>query len=218
MHRHPDNTNLHLHSSSVFEGLPIQLDKGPFVYEYLHRLKVTMENALVDYSRVFAFRIDLRLPAGLCLPEQTCTNAVVHLFLESFKAKIKHNRDMAARNNVRAHGCKVRYVWAREVGGHGLPHYHLLFLLNQDAFYTLGKMDSQNDNMYRRLDEAWAGALGLPVETVSGLVHEPDNAVYRLHRDDLGSQAGLFYRASYLCKTATKVYGDGNHAFGASRS
>jgi hypothetical protein len=27
----------------------------------------------------------------------------------------------------------------------------------------------------------------------------------------------LFYRASYLCKSATKAYGDGQHGFGASR-
>lgn len=218
MRRHPDNTNLHLHSGGSFEGFPIQADKGPFVYEYLHRLGVTMASALADYPRVFAFRVDLRLPSILQFPEQAYTNSVIDLFLKSFKAKIKHNRYMAARNNKRAHGCRVRYVWAREVGSYGRPHYHLLVLLNQDAFYTLGRRDSQNDNMYRRLDEAWASALGVSVEAVSGLVHEPDNAVYRLHRHDQGGQAELFNRASYLCKTATKVYGDGNHAFGASRS
>lgn len=217
MHRHPSNTNLHLFTGSAFEGLPIQADKGPFVREYLHSLRATMANALGDHPRVFAFRVDLRLPAGMDLPDYAYTNTVIKSFIESFKAKLKHAQHAAAKNNIRVHNCKVRYVWAREFGSHGRPHYHLLFLLNQDAFYTLGKRDSVRDNMCSRLDEAWASALGLRLEAVSGLIHVPDNAVYRVRRNDAHSQALLFNRASYLCKTATKVYGDGQHAFGASR-
>ncbi|RON49544.1 inovirus Gp2 family protein [Pseudomonas frederiksbergensis] len=217
MPRHPSNTNLHLLNGSEFEGLPIQADKGPFVIEYLHILRATMANALGDYPRVFAFRVDPRLPAGMDLSDDACTNTVIKHFIESFKAKLKHAQHVAAKNNIRVHNCKVRYVWAREVGSHGRPHYHLLFLLNQEAFHTLGKRDSVRDNMCSRLDEAWASALGLPLEAVSGLIHVPDNAVYYLRRDDAGSQAELFNRASYLCKAATKVYGDGQHAFGASR-
>lgn len=217
MYRHPGNTNLHLLTGSAFEGFPIQADKGPFVREYLQSLKVTMANALGDYPRVFAFRIDPRLPAEMDLPGNAYTNTVIKLFIESFKAKLKHAQHVAAKNNIRVHDCRVRYVWAREVGSYGRPHYHLLFLLNQDAFHTLGKRESVRNNMCSRLDEAWASALGLPLEAVSGLIHVPDNAVYYLRRDDAHSQAQLFERASYLCKAATKVYGDGQHAFGASR-
>ncbi|MNY72085.1 hypothetical protein D3C86_2105620 [compost metagenome] len=71
--------------------------------------------------------------------------------------------------------------------------------------------------MRSRLEEAWASALGMPVGYVAGLVEVPQNPIYRVHYDDLGSQQDLFFRASYLCKAATKAYGDGQHAFGCSR-
>lgn len=71
--------------------------------------------------------------------------------------------------------------------------------------------------MFNRLSEAWASALRLPVSAVSGLVHIPDNAYYFLHRNDQGSIADFFYRASYMCKAATKAYGNGGHGFGCSR-
>jgi hypothetical protein len=89
--------------------------------------------------------------------------------------------------------------------------------LNYDAFNALGKFESGRSNMFNRLEEAWASALGLPVEAVRGLVEIPSNPTYCLRRNDPQGQADFFYRASYLCKAATKVYGDGQHGFGASR-
>ncbi|MTD34140.1 YagK/YfjJ domain-containing protein [Paludibacterium denitrificans] len=43
------------------------------------------------------------------------------------------------------------------------------------------------------------------------------NATYPLQRGDQQSIEALFYRASYLCKSATKEYGNGLHGFGVSR-
>lgn len=80
MIRHPDNTNLILHNGSTFQNWPIQEDKGPFIQQYLHRLQQTMQYALAQYPRVFAFRVDLRLncpefsrhsPSSLCNAFQT---------------------------------------------------------------------------------------------------------------------------------------------------
>ena len=71
--------------------------------------------------------------------------------------------------------------------------------------------------MFNRLAQAWASALGLSVEDVRGLVEIPANPAYCIRRNDPQSQADFFYRASYLCKVATKVYGNGLHGFGASR-
>lgn len=216
MLRHPDNTNLTIHYADTFQGLPVMADKGPFFSNYLARLKLTIERSLAQYSRVLAFRIDLRLPATTQLPDYAYTNEVISLFLESFKAKIKHNREIARRTNQYAHDSNVRYVWAREQGQGGRPHYHLVILLNQDAFYTVGKLDSDRVNMFHRLQEAWASALRLQVHEVSGLVEVPMNATYRLRRDAETYQE-LFKRASYLCKTATKAFGDGCHGFDTSR-
>ncbi|QIE89846.1 inovirus Gp2 family protein [Pseudomonas nitroreducens] len=217
MLRHPQNTNLHIHTDPHFEGLPVMVEKGPFISEYLGTLKSTIDLALGQYSRLLAFRADLHLPLGIDLPEYAYTNAVIREFWGSFKAKIEHNRDMARKQNPYAHGCRVRYVWAREVGAKQRPHYHLLILLNRDAFYTVGRLQSESPNMIIRLQEAWASALGLQVDQVNGLVEIPDNATYRMERGDLDALAKLFHRASYLCKVATKRFGDGCHGFGCSR-
>lgn len=218
MSRHPKNTNLTLHAESTYQGLAVQVDKGPFISEYLCRLHQTMGLALAQYPRVFAFRFDLRLPADTQLPDYVVTNAVIDRFIESFKAKIKHNRSQARQLNKHAHDSRVRYVWARELGQHGKPHYHLAIMLNRDAFTALGKFEAGRDNMFNRLVEAWASALGLPMETVIGLVEIPANSFYCLNSGEREGQAAFFYRASYLCKSATKVFGDGAHGFGCSRS
>ncbi|MCS3472590.1 hypothetical protein M2401_006355 [Pseudomonas sp. JUb42] len=218
MSRHLNNTNLILHSESTFYSWSIQEDKGPFICQYLHRLMETMQYAVAQYPRVFAFRVDLRLPSGVQLPEDALTNKVIERFIESFKAKIKHNRNMAEQSNPYAHDSKVRYVWAREYGQHGTPHYHLAILLNGDAFCALGKFEPDRKNMFNRLVESWNSALGKPVGDVSGSVEIPANPYYHLRRDDWNSQAEFFYRTSYLCKSASKYFGDGAHGFGCSRS
>lgn len=217
MQRHPDNSNLSLHYGNMYEVFPVQESKGPFISQYLSRLYHTLRNALGQYSRVFAFRIDLRLPADIELSDSAYTNEAIGRFIESFKAKIKHNRHKARRVNPNAHDSNVRFVWAREQGQHGKPHHHMVILLNYDAFSALGKYEVGRDNMFNRLVEAWASALGLPVEAVSGLVEIPNNPYYCLRRGDLAEQGKFFYRASYLCKSATKVFGEGHHGFGASR-
>jgi hypothetical protein len=217
MNRHPSNTNLILHNDSTFQGWPIQVDKGPFIQQYLSRLQQTMQCALAQYPRVFAFRFDLRFPTGAQLPDSVYTNQVIERFIESFKAKIAHNRSQARQLNKYAHDSRVRYVWARELGEHGKPHYHLAILLNRDAFTALGKFETGRDNMFNRLEGAWASALGLPAEAVKGLVEIPQNPFYFLNVDELEGRRAFFHRASYLCKAATKAFGDGIHGFGASR-
>ncbi len=217
MIRHPKNTNLTLHYENTYLGLAVQVDKAPFIQEYLSRLHQTISRSLSQYSRVFAFRFDLRLPTNIQLPDYAFTNEVVDRFIESFKAKIKHNRQMAKLVNKYAHDTTVRYVWAREQGQQGRPHHHFAILLNYDAFNALGKIESGRDNMFNRLEGAWASALGMSVEAIRGLVEIPDNPDYHLQRNELAGQAAFFYRASYLCKAATKAFGDGSHAFGASR-
>jgi len=218
MKRHPVNSSLRLFNESTFEGLQLMPKKGPFIEQYLTRLMRTIELALDEYPRVLAFRADLRLPDDVDLLSESDSDAVISRFLESFKAKIRHNRANARKQNKYAHDSRVRYVWAREVGQRERPHYHLLILLNRDAFYTLGKLESDADNMINRLQEAWASALGVSPDYARGLVHIPDNPVYRIgsgrQTDPLPE---LFYRASYLCKAGTKSYGTGKWGFGASR-
>jgi len=216
MLRHCQNSNLVFHDKPSYLDFPVQVDKGPFIRQYLERLYKTIGHALSEHARVFAFRVDLRFPAGVDHYEAQYSNQILERFFSSFKAKIRHNRRLATTENKYAHSSSVRYVWAREEGRHGRPHYHVAFLLNQDAFNSLGKFEVGRVNMFNRLQEAWASALGVPVETVRGLVEIPDNPSYYLRRDGLGV-GEFFYRASYLCKAATKAYGSGQHGFGSSR-
>jgi hypothetical protein len=218
--RHPANTNLHLYYGETFEGFPVQKGKGPYIREYLSDLKHTIELALAEYPRVLAFRVDLRLPQGAELPDYAYTNQVISRFFESFTKKIQYHQERVAERGY-SRGCKVRYVWSREIGQGGRQHYHRLILLNRDAYYTVGRLGSDRVNMISRIEESWAGALGLPVDLMRGLVHIPKNAEYlidRVNRRRKGDElTDLFYRASYLCKVATKSYGDRQRGFGTSR-
>lgn len=227
--RHPDNPNLHLHYGDTFEGFPIQSEVGPFIREYLSDLQRTIDLALAEYPRVLAYRVDLRLPQGVELPDFAYTNQVISRFFESFTKKIQYHQERVAERGY-SRGCKVRYVWSREIGQGGRQHYHLLILLNRDAYYTLGMLRSERVNMISRIEESWASALGLSKHGVDGLIHIPDNPTYRIDRHPrMRKVAGsdhkilvdelpdLFYRASYLCKKATKSYGDRQRGFGTSR-
>lgn len=198
-------------------GLAVTNRHGPLIEQYLRSLYNVIEDSLRSYGRVFAFRVDLRLPGQWSGYGTYIQNEVVSRFIESFKAKIRYNRECAKLSKPHAHDTVVRYAWAREVGEQGWPHYHFVILLNEDAYFTLGQFELGRDNMFNRLQQAWASALGIPVEMATGLVHIPENPVYRLRRDDMSALSSFFYRASYLCKADTKLFGDGQHGFGASR-
>lgn len=218
MKRNPQNTNLQLHCEDTYQGLPVQTKHGPLITEYLDILHSTMEKALNEHPRTFAFRIDLRFPEKLGAFDFIASNTMMERFFASFKAKVRHNRAIAKKKNSHAHNTTVRYVWAREIGRGSRPHFHLVIFLNNDAFFSLGNFESKQKNIFHRLQEAWASALRLDEDQVIGLVEIPNNPCYYVKFDDLESIDDLFFRASYLCKSATKSYGNGCHGFGSSRS
>lgn len=216
MIRHPQNRNLNLSHQPAYQDFLVQTNSGPLILEYLERTKQVIDLSLQQYGRVFAFRLDLRFPFGQYQPYLD-SNLVLERFIASFKSKIRHNRNKAQEASRYAHDTTVRYVWCRELGQHGVPHYHMAILLNNDAFCTLGKFELDRDNLFNRLHEAWASALGIAVESVVGLVELPKNPFYLVRRQDPESIAAFFYRVSYLCKAETKHYMNGVHGFGASR-
>lgn len=188
--------------------------RGPLVEEYLATLNNVLNRALQDHPRTFAFRVDLRLPSYDLDYEE---DRLIERFIASLKKKIRHNREMAKKKNGRAAVTRVRYVWARETADAGKPHFHFAFFLNQDAFHKLGVYGVGHKNMYNRVIEAWASALDLEARDADGLVHIPKNAMYSISMNNPASINNFFYRASYLTKLETKNYGEGRHAFGASR-
>lgn len=198
-----------------YRGYPVMQDKGPFLSQYLDRTISVLDDALEVHPRTFAVRFDLRIP-------QTHRNSgedkLINRFMNSLRAKIAWSRRRAAKTAMkgRVHKTDVHYIWAREVGQRGRPHYHFAVLFNRDAYRVIGKYEVGRDNLYSRILEAWASALRMDVEDAVGLVHVPRNATYEIGADDQESQDDFFYRVSYMAKSATKVLGP-RHSFGSSR-
>lgn len=215
MHRNEFNISKNhvIYLDNQYNSMPLM--KGhKMVTAYLDALHAVVSKALDQYRRVFAFRFDLRLPADTDL----FSNSVVSRFIESLKAKIRHNRATAKELQPQVHDTKFRYFWVREIGDSGRAHYHFVVLLNGNAFNWLGSYHSSEGNMATRIWEAWASALGETVGNAKPLVHFPDNPSYILFRGDQESVAVFFRRASYLCKAKTKQYGAGHHGYGSSRT
>lgn len=213
--RHPGNSNLHLHYEDTFHGLPVMAFHAPFITEYLERLYETTQLALSDHPRVFAVRFDLRFPDNDSVSESDST--VISRFVASLTERIEIARERAKRLNGFAHQTRVRWCWVREIGQEGRPHYHFVLLLNKDAYHTVGRFDSERENLYSRIQSAWASALKIAFEDADGLVHIPVNATFHLSQNDPEAMDRYFHRVSYLCKAATKDYGSRCRAFGCSR-
>jgi len=216
MKRHPKNNNLKLFFGESYEGFDVLKQHAPLFEEYLSRVLCVTRLALLIHPRTFAFRIDLRFPAGQLIDDAQ-TNKPLERFFASLRAKIHHNRKSRVEEAGYAHNTAVSYVWCREIGEHGVPHYHLAILLNRDAFFKLGKFKIGRKNLYNILIEAWASALKLPVKDSKGLVEIPENPTYALTSDDRDAFNDFFRRVSYFCKAKSKHFGDGVHSFGTSR-
>lgn len=212
------NKNLNLTYGAEFRSLPLMSSYSPMIVECLEALHGVLCKALQHNRRVFAFRFDLHLPAYIAANGEDFRDSVVSRFIASLKAKIRCNRESLASKGGQVHDTEVRYFWVREVGGNaGRVHYHFVVLLNGDAFNWLGNYDSSRPNTVNRVREAWASALGAPVDIAKPLVQFPESPSYTFCRDDPDSVRAFFYRASYLCKERTKQYGNGHHGYGASR-
>jgi hypothetical protein len=189
---------------------------------YLDSNWALLEYALRCYSKVFAFRLDLRLPDGYNYLD---TNLITRFF-SSFKAMLKADYHAKKRNSEGyVHRTDVLDVWAREVGNSGKPHYHVCILLNGNAHWRLGEFKDDRSSIANRVNAAWSSALNTHSNDsafwhTGGLVSFPDNCSYMLDRSkpDLNYHvAELNKRISYLAKVATKPRGDGIRCYGTSR-
>ncbi|MCB4797180.1 inovirus Gp2 family protein [Pseudomonas sp. NP21570] len=211
------NTNLRLIYGDNYQGLPIQTKQGPLIENYLEQCLNTITRALDEHPRTSTFWFILRFPNGRAVMHGEDSRAV-EKFIASMKAQISHDQQRTAQLRGTAHGSNVRHIWAKEYGRGGRPHLHCALLLNHDAYHTLGNFQSEQENVSSRIRTAWARALKLSWDQAYGLVEFPANPVYYLKRKGgLPGFEGFFFRVSYLCKAATKVYGDWSHAFGCSR-
>ena len=227
--RHPYNRKLTLFDGAEWHGLPVLTGRGPLIENYLERSHKVLQDAVEEYPRTCLIRCDLRVHQDRSEPDTT----VISRFLASLQAQIDADANRKWMACKRVHPCKLRHIWAREQGSSVHSHYHVALLLNRDAYFSLGDFrnrapgpqrenpaeGSVTRNMADRIRKAWASALGLRPEEAAGLVHFPENPVYRIDANspDFGQQfASAFYRVSYLTKAATKHYGDGHNSFGCS--
>lgn len=213
--RIPSNTNLTAFTARNYRGYRVLANHCPLAREYLDVTFGVLEHALWQHPRTFAFRVDLHLPGGYDFSD----SKVISRFWNSLRSKIKSDFLRKSKSG-RVHPSELNYIWARECPD-GKPHYHLVVLLNADAYDCLGRMDAYEGNLAAMVKQAWTSALGRSgdLKAVSVLVHFPQNAEYRIDRGFQSWQADfadLFYRASYLTKIRTKVFGNQKNTFGHS--
>lgn len=199
--------------SPFLDDLYVIDHRGPLIDHYLEKIKQVLDNFLTIHPRVIAIRVDLRFPAGY----EGGNESYVTRFIESFKSKVNAAQNRSRREGKAVHATKVGYIWVKEYGGSGGFHYHLVLLLNGDAFYQLGVFDVERGNLYARIVEAWASALGVhPVVGRAG-IHIPENAIYRLRGEDIiNIYRDLFFRLSYFAKQESKMYRHGRN-FGSNQ-
>jgi hypothetical protein len=163
-----------------------------------------------------AVRVDLRLPLQFDWMAQPDWRPLFSRFIASLKAKIKARQAQAMRDGKRFHPTKLNFVWTREFGQSGRPHYHCALFFNKQTFRGLGEFNPYSGSLYGMISSAWASALGLDEHLADGLVSIPRNAIYRIRRGERYDD--LFRRLSYFAKLASKLFGSGSHNFGASRT
>lgn len=219
--RHQDNPALKLWWDIYYQNMLVQTQRGPLIENYLEKLLFVMNQSRQDCNRLFAIRIDLHYPGGIHAGLIAPQNATISAFLQYL------HQELDAAGIKYPH--KLRNAWCCEQDTSENPHYHLLLLLNGDAYNGLGYMDKTPcgdygyDNLFHRIVRAWARAINHPQECMAGLVQVPrkpisnDLATWFFRSDDQTAFTDVFYAASYLCKAYTKPIGQGVHCFDGSR-
>ena len=190
----------------------------------LQRCQDTIDLALATHPRLMAVRIDLHFPNN----ELAADTKAITRFIDSLKAKLKANRQRKKKEDPdkRVHDTSLFYIWVREVGEQSeRAHYHLVLMLNKDAFCSVGDFKANPADKHERPSlfvmacQAWCSALKLEaVKNNASLVHFPQNPWYWLKLDERNSTdyKGFLERVSYLAKDRTKIYSKAARSFGCS--
>lgn len=216
--RHIDNPNLSLVYGSSYRELPIIELYTPMFSQYLDIVHNVLFSALEDHTRIAAFRVDLHYPADEPLPDFAYGNKAITAFIQSVKKQIMDHRKLASEKFDRVNHTAFHYVWVREIGDTGRPHYHVYIILNAYAYDSLGDWKNVKENMAYRFFRAWSKAIGVSVEQAVGLVQFPkENAIHVVSRNDPQAIGLLYHHMSYLCKVYSKVFTQWVHCIGSSQ-
>lgn len=191
---------------------------------YLQRCQDIIDLALATHPRLMAVRIDLHFPSN----ELAADTKAITRFIDSLKAKLKANRKSKKKEaeGKRVHDTSLFYIWVREIGEESeLAHYHLVLMLNKDAFCSLGNYQASLTDKHERpslfimICQAWCSALKLSnIEKHASLVHFPQHPWYwpRAEERNSGDHKRLLKRVSYMAKDRTKIYSKETRSFGCS--
>ena len=215
MKRNPLNTNHQLLHGDHFHGYPVQTSHGYLITNYLQRIHDCLYRSLEHRGRICVMRCDLYVPSHVSA-DVLLSNTLISKFIASMRAKIEHSQEQSRNEDHRVHNADMRYMWCREIGGNGRVHYHVALVFNHAAYAFMGKFDLARRNMYVRIHEAWASAIGMYTDDMRGYIHIPKNPTYHITRDHAASFLCVFHRLSYLAKMQTKEYNQGFHTFGCS--
>lgn len=220
--RNPDNPKQRFYYDGWYRGLPVQQrEQGPQIENYLETTLRVLQHTTDQQNRTLAFRLDLRFPQAMPVGPIHADNACLNRFFYALRKEL----DAAGTK----YHTEIRYLWAREQETSDKPHYHLMLLLNYDAFCALGTFSRSPDgcysydNLYHRCVRAWSCVIGWPQYNMKGRVHVAKDKltgqpyVYCLHRNDAATFSQVFYAASYLCKAYTKPIAQGIRCFDSSR-
>lgn len=79
------NRNLTVLTTPQYDGLQTLSLKNGTIEEYLYKIRSVMDYVVLNYSKVFAIRVDLRFPDTF----ESSDTAVITRFFESLKAQLK---------------------------------------------------------------------------------------------------------------------------------
>lgn len=207
---------------------------GQIDANYFEELIDVIQFAQCRHPRLTAIRVDLHYPASLLSNDMPRMSLVdqsdkITRFFKSLRAKLSALAERKQKAGLRLYSHDLHYVWVREQCASESPHYHILLLLNKDAFYHLGEYTNP-DSLAGLIIQAWASAWGLHARLAgydtdlalfAKVVHFPNNGIYYLNVNHPVARyehdwMELVKRVGYLAKTATKDIQSGWRSFGSS--
>ncbi|MEG3113528.1 inovirus-type Gp2 protein [Salinicola sp. 4072] len=221
---HTLNDKLRLYYEDTYRGFEVQQEEdGPLILNYLERSLQKLDAVTRINTTTFAFRVDLRFPVEMSRLPMHENNDVLARFFYFFRYELKRSQTKYAT--------QLHYLWAREQVNSDKPHYHLMILLNKNAYDSLGCFAPDGNgaysrnNLYHRMMRSWLKAMGFDHDDprFKQLAHIGEDPVTEipwscvLHRDDWMAMNEAVYMASYLCKAYSKPFGQGVHVFDGSR-
>ena len=198
-----------LHTSSSFNGYPVQVNYQPLMVNNLLIHERVLMKALSYHKRTCALRFELKFPKNFVLMD----SRFISKFFDSLRVRIKLDLVNKNRRTGRNDKCYLSYIWVYELSSKGEWHFHVIIFLNHDIYNCFGSLKRTEGNMYSRVRASWASAINLSFDEVSGLIHIPNNAAYKINvNSEYYEQQvhDVLYRLSYFAKTKTKPYGEGS--------